>query len=145
LPNIGKIGIYNKPQGPGVRVDDCMEANMEIPIYYDNMIAKLVVHGPTREQAGKRMLRAISEYKITGIQTTLSFGNFVFNHPKFLAGDFDTNFIANYFSGDKEEESFSQEELEAIALVAANLNSSKEVSNETSNKKSAWLNRRTHN
>ncbi len=97
LPDIGKLKRYQVPLGNGVRVDDCVEEGMEIPIYYDNMIAKLIVHGANREEAIERMKRAISEYYVQGIRTTLPFGTFVMNHPAFVSGDFDTGFIGKYF------------------------------------------------
>ncbi len=98
LPNIGTIRTVEMPSGPGVRIDDFIESNMEIPIFYDNMLAKLIVWAPTRLEAMARMKRAISEYVITGIQTTLPFGTFVMNHPKFIEGDFNTHFIQEYFN-----------------------------------------------
>lgn len=97
LPSVGTLGDYTIPKGPGIRVDDCMEAGAEIPIYYDNMIAKLVAWGEDRNSAIERLKRAIDEYRITGIETTLGFGHFVLNHPDFLAGNFDTHFIAKNF------------------------------------------------
>jgi acetyl/propionyl-CoA carboxylase alpha subunit len=66
------------------------------------MLSKLVVWAPTRQEAIERMKRAIEEYIITGIQTTLPFGTFVMNHPKFIEGDFNTHFIQNYFQPDAE-------------------------------------------
>lgn len=102
LPNIGTVKTYVIPAGPGIRIDDCMEPHLEIPIYYDNMLSKLVVWAPTRQEAIERMKRAIEEYIITGIQTTLPFGTFVMNHPKFIEGDFNTHFIQNYFQPDAE-------------------------------------------
>lgn len=98
LPDIGTLGNYRLPQGPGVRVDDGYENGMEIPIYYDPMIAKLIVHGSTREEAIARMRRAIGEYRISGVQTTLDFGAFVMQHPAFRAGTFDTHFVKDNFS-----------------------------------------------
>ncbi len=98
LPDIGKLLSYKTPQGYGVRVDDSFEAGMEIPIQYDPMIAKLIVFGATREEAIQRMIRAISDYQISGIETTLSFGNFAMHHEAFVKGKFDTKFIENYFS-----------------------------------------------
>ena len=98
LPDIGTLTTYVRPQGPGVRVDDGFEQGMDIPIYYDPMIAKLVTHGATRAEAIARMLRAIEEYQITGIETTLAFGTYVLRHPAFVSGDFDTNFIKDHFS-----------------------------------------------
>ena len=100
LPSVGTLGEYAIPKGPGVRVDDCMEPGAEIPIYYDNMIAKLVAWGEDRTAAIERLKRAIEEYSISGIETTLSFGTFVLNHPEFLAGNFDTHFIARHYDSE---------------------------------------------
>lgn len=119
LPDIGTLNTYRLPKGGGIRVDDCVEEGMEIPIYYDNMIAKLIVHADTREMAAKKMLRAISEYQISGITTTLSFGEFVFNHKEFLNGTFDTGFIANHFEPSLLEGGTDDEEL-AAAIFASN-------------------------
>ncbi|MFN5664963.1 MAG: acetyl-CoA carboxylase biotin carboxylase subunit, partial [Bacteroidota bacterium] len=77
LPDIGKLTTYKVPQGYGVRVDDSFEEGMEIPIHYDPMIAKLITFGKTRQEAITRMIRAIKDYKISGIETTLPFGLFV--------------------------------------------------------------------
>ena len=98
LPDIGTLTTYVRPQGPGVRVDDGFEQGMDIPIYYDPMIAKLVTYGADRQQAIARMLRAVEEYQITGIETTLKFGTYVLQHPAFVSGHFDTNFIRDHFS-----------------------------------------------
>jgi acetyl-CoA carboxylase biotin carboxylase subunit len=100
LPDIGKLVSYKTPQGYGVRVDDSFEEGMEIPIQYDPMIAKLITFGSTREEARLRMIRAIHDYQISGIETTLSFGDFVMKHPAFIEGDFDTKFIEKYFQAD---------------------------------------------
>ena len=97
LPDIGNLQTYITPKGPGVRVDDGFEQGMDIPIYYDPMIAKLITHGKDRTEAIERMIRAIDEYKITGIQTTLSFGKFVMKHEAFVSGKFDTHFVSKYF------------------------------------------------
>ena len=88
------------PKGHGVRVDDGFEQGMEIPIYYDPMIAKLITYGKDREEAIERMVRAIDEYEITGIQTTLGFGKFVMQHEAFTSGKFDTHFVDKYFNAD---------------------------------------------
>jgi len=98
LPDIGTLITYVRPQGAGVRVDDGFEQGMDIPIYYDPMIAKLVTFAATREEAIARMLRAIDEYQITGIETTLGFGRYVLQHPAFVSGNFDTNFIRDHFT-----------------------------------------------
>ena len=100
LPDIGKLIVYQTPSGPGVRVDDSFEQGMDIPIYYDPMIAKLVVHGKNRTEAIEKMLCAIDDYKIVGVETTLDFCKFVLKHPAFVSGKFDTGFIKNYFTPD---------------------------------------------
>jgi len=120
LPDIGTLETYRLPQGPGVRVDDGFEEGMEIPIYYDPMIAKLITYGENRAQAIERMIRAIDEYQITGIETTLGFGKFVMQHEAFTSGNFDTHFVKNYFQPssllyENEQEAF------IAALVAAQL------------------------
>lgn len=98
LPDIGKLIMYRTPSGPGVRVDDGFEEGMDIPIYYDPMIAKLVVHGKDRKDAIEKMLRAINDYKIIGVETTLDFCTYVLKHEAFVSGKFDTGFIKNYFT-----------------------------------------------
>jgi acetyl-CoA carboxylase biotin carboxylase subunit len=97
LPDIGTLVTYKTPQGYGVRVDDSFEEGMEIPIHYDPMIAKLITFGQTREEAIHRMIRAIDDYQISGIETTLLFGKFAMQHPAFVSGNFDTKFIDKYF------------------------------------------------
>lgn len=97
LPDIGNLQTYITPKGPGIRVDDGFEQGMDIPIYYDPMIAKLVSYGKDRTEAIERMIRAIDEYQITGIQTTLAFGKFVMQHEAFVSGNFDTHFVSKYF------------------------------------------------
>jgi len=122
LPDIGKLNTYRKPQGPGVRVDDGFEEGMEIPIHYDPMIAKLIVYAQTRELAMERMIRAIDEYEVSGVSTTLSFGKWVMQHPKFRSGEFDTGFIPKYFDAAKTEiASSSNDENEVASILAAAL------------------------
>jgi acetyl-CoA carboxylase biotin carboxylase subunit len=121
LPDIGKLLTYRRPVGPGVRVDDGFEEGMEIPIYYDAMLAKLITTATTREEAIKRMMRAIDDFKITGVETTLPFCRYVMQHEKFKSGDFDTNFIKNYYSPENLTESLTKEEEEIAGVVALNL------------------------
>jgi len=125
LPDIGVLQTYSTPKGNGVRVDDGFEQGMEIPIYYDPMIAKLITYGKDREEAIERMIRAIEEYDITGIETTLGFGKFVMQHEAFKTGNFDTHFVGKYF---KPESLKVQDETEALiaAVIAAKLFEKKE-------------------
>ena len=118
LPDIGTLQTYKTPKGNGVRVDDGFEQGMEIPIYYDPMIAKLITYGKDREEAVERMIRAIDEYEITGIQTTLSFGKFVMQHEAFRSGKFDTHFVGKYFRAESLKSENKEEALMA-ALFAA--------------------------
>jgi acetyl-CoA carboxylase biotin carboxylase subunit len=97
MPDIGRIVKYSKPSGVGVRVDDGIEEGMEIPIYYDPMIAKLIVFGSDRLDAIAKLTRAIDDYKIIGVETTLPFCRFAINHPAFINGNFDTNFVKKHF------------------------------------------------
>lgn len=97
LPDIGTLKTYTRPQGHGVRVDDGFEQGMDIPFYYDPMIAKLICHAENRESAIRKMIRAIDEYEITGLETTLGFCRFVMEHEAFRSGDFDTRFVENHF------------------------------------------------
>jgi len=97
-PDIGTLRRYRIPAGKNTRVDDAFVEGMPIPIYYDPMIAKLVVWGKTREEAIERTITAIDHYQISGLKTTLDFGKYVLKHPAFRSGKFDTNFIKEYFS-----------------------------------------------
>lgn len=97
LPTTGTLNRYIPPTGPGVRVDDGVEEGQEIPIHYDPMLSKLVVHGHTREAAIERAIVAIDEYEITGVSTTLDFGRFAINHEAFRSGNFDTHFVNAHF------------------------------------------------
>lgn len=117
LPSIGNLSVYQRPIGENIRVDDGYEAGMDIPIYYDPMIAKLITFGKNREEAITTMKEAISQYHIKGIETTLSFGAFVFRHDDFVSGNFDTHFVKKNFSEEAIEK--SEETDRKIAAVFA--------------------------
>ena len=119
LPDIGTLKTYRRPQGHGVRVDDGFEQGMEIPFYYDPMIAKLICHAETREQAIDKMIRAIGEYEITGLETTLGFCDFVMKHKAFREGKFDTNFVNTHFQPSVLERPADEKEALVAALLAA--------------------------
>ncbi len=124
LPDIGKLATYRPPAGPGVRVDDGFEEGMTIPIHYDPMIAKLITHGKDREEAIQRMIRAIDDYAICGVETTLTFCRFVMEHESFRSGQYDTHFVRDHFkpehlAGDDPEEAL------VATLVAAYLHEQK--------------------
>ncbi len=127
LPDIGTLQTYRTPKGPGVRVDDGFEQGMEIPIYYDPMIAKLITHGKDRTEAIERMVRAIDEYTITGIQTTLSFGKYVMQHPAFVSGNFDTHFVDKYFNPESLQTGNEDEAMIAALLASATFMKSRDT------------------
>ncbi len=118
LPDIGTLTTYRPPQGPGVRVDDGFEEGMTIPIHYDPMIAKLITHAATREEAISRMERAIDDYAISGVETTLGFCRFVMGHKSFRKGQYDTHFVRDHYRPELLEGT-DQGEAEAAALVSA--------------------------
>lgn len=124
LPDIGTLQTYRRPQGHGIRIDDGFEQGMEIPFYYDPMIAKLVTKAETREAAIEKMIRAIDEFEITGIETTLGFCRFVMEHDAFSSGDFDTRFVEKFFK----PEMLRRHQVSDEELIAAIL-SVKELSN----------------
>ena len=117
LPSIGTLEIYSSPKGNNIRVDDGFEEGMEIPIYYDPMISKLITYGKTRNEAIELMKEAIANYRIKGIQTTLPFGKFVCEHDAFTSGNFDTHFVKKYYSKELLEET-CKTEAEVAAQVA---------------------------
>ena len=117
LPSVGNLSTYILPEGPGIRVDNGFEQGMDIPIYYDPMLSKLIVYAPTREEAIELLSKAIDEYKIEGVQTTLPFGKFVCEHDAFRSGNFDTHFVKNYYSPEALKERF-KEEARIAALIA---------------------------
>lgn len=117
LPSVGYLDVYQLPGGEGIRVDNGFEQGMDIPIYYDPMLAKLITYGQTREEAIQLMIKAIENYKIEGVQTTLPFGKFVFEHEAFRSGKFDTHFVKKYYNADVLKIQMAQE-AEIAALVA---------------------------
>lgn len=113
-PDIGNLKRYRIPSGRSVRVDDAFQEGMDIPIYYDPMIAKLVVWGKTREDAIRRTIQAIDDYQISGLKTTLDFGKYVLKHEAFKSGHFDTNFVKHYFQDPTVMYDAMEEEKEAL-------------------------------
>ena len=119
MPSTGKLVTYEIPKGEHVRLDNGFEEGMDVPIYYDPMLSKLVTYGKTREEAMEYMLEAIDNYHIEGVSTTLPFGKYVFQHDAFRSGNFDTHFVKNYYSP-QELENEINEEARLAAMVALN-------------------------
>jgi len=121
MPSTGRLTHLHKPDGFGVREDSGVYAGGEISVYYDPLIAKLVVWGANREEAIRRMHRALREYEIGGVQTTIPFCLWVMEHEKFRRGEFDTHFVQNEFSPLTLAENGARparEKLQAVALAA---------------------------
>ena len=117
LPSVGHLDVYKLPFGENIRVDNGFEQGMDIPIYYDPMLAKLITYGDTREEAIQLMIKAIAEYHVEGVQTTLPFGKFVFEHEAFRSGNFDTHFVKKYYNPDELKNQINKE-AQIAALVA---------------------------
>lgn len=117
LPSVGTLETYKLPQGEGVRVDNGVEEGMDVPIYYDPMLSKLITYGKNRDEAIQMMLKAIEGYHIEGVQTTLPFGKFVFEHEAFRTGNFNTHFVKNYYSPEVLKAK-TNEEAKIAAIIA---------------------------
>ncbi|WP_320815114.1 acetyl-CoA carboxylase biotin carboxylase subunit [Flavobacterium sp.] len=117
LPSVGNLEVYQLPVGEGIRVDNGFEQGMDVPIYYDPMLAKLITYGKTREESIELMIKAIADYKVEGISTTLPFGTFVMEHEAFRSGDFDTHFVKKYYDAEVLKAQAAKE-AEIAALVA---------------------------
>jgi 3-methylcrotonyl-CoA carboxylase alpha subunit len=118
LPAAGPILLMEEPQGPGIRVDSGVYSGGEVSVHYDPIIAKLIAWGPDREAARRRMSKALGEYPILGIETTVRFLKDIMEHPAFIAGNTHTGFIAEHMS---EWRPAADEDLLATALAAAAL------------------------
>ena len=119
-PDIGVLKTYKMPDSIGVRVDNGFAEGMEIPIFYDSMLCKLITYGKNRKEAIDRMIRAINDFTITGVITTLPFGRFVMEHESFRSGNFDTHFVRNFFNSDFLDLS-NDKEAQLAALLAKHL------------------------
>lgn len=96
MPSPGQVKMYLPPGGYGVRIDSAVYPGYKIPPFYDSMVAKLICYGATREEAIARMKRALSEFVIEGIDTTIPFHLRLLNHEKFVEADFNTKFLEKY-------------------------------------------------
>ena len=141
LPSTGTLTRYRPPVGSGVRVDDGVTEGGEVSMHYDPMLAKLCTHGPTREAAIERMLRAIDAYEVHGVDTTLAFGHFAMNHEAFRSGNFDTGFVAQHFSPEKLDRPFPCDDPTAADLILGaldRLNDDEHADTMPAEEPSAW-------
>ena len=117
LPSVGHLDVYTLPEGEGIRVDNGFEQGMDVPIYYDPMLAKLITYGATREESIQLMIQAINGYHVEGVSTTLPFGKFVMEHEAFRSGDFDTHFVKKYYDAEHLK-AHQEQEAEVAAMIA---------------------------
>lgn len=136
VPDIGRLKTYKLPESIGVRVDNGFEEGMDIPIYYDSMISKLITYGKDREEAISKMIRAIRDYTIVGVKTTLPFADFVMQNKHFVSGNFDTHFIKKHFNARDLEES-REDEAHIAALLAKHIVSNHKTSMSVSSSESS--------
>lgn len=126
MPSPGKIVFLHTPAGLGVRDDSGIYEGYEVPLDYDPLLSKLITWGKTREETIRRMLRALAEYQVYGIKTTIPFFQKILLHPKFLAGQYNTHFISEL-----EKEQDKEDPAEGIAaLIAAGIKSSRDARTE---------------
>ena len=126
LPSSGKILYFKEPHGPGVRNDYGIYSGWDVPIYYDPILAKLIVWAENRETACQRMIKALDDYVILGVQTNIRFLRDLIGHPRFHKGETTTSFIQDHFAdwtGEKDSE-----EKQKLALLAAAFDSSQGAS-----------------
>lgn len=120
MPCPGKIEGLRLPEGLGVRNDCGVYEEAEVPIYYDPMIAKLIIWGENRVEAILRMRRALREYQVRGIKTNIAFHQWILRHPRFMSGDFNTGFIDEEYRNMRKEELFPHKDIAlASAAIAA--------------------------
>ena len=126
LPSTGQLLRHRIPSGPGVRVDAGVEEGGEVTINYDPMISKLSVHASSRNKAIKKMIRALSEYQISGCKTTIPFCDFTMRHPAFISAEYDTHFVPDHFEPHKDDLFDKEDETDALAvsLISALTNGS---------------------
>jgi acetyl-CoA carboxylase biotin carboxylase subunit len=144
LPSTGVVHSYWEPSGPGIRVDSGLYEGSEISLYYDPLIAKLLAWGEDRDEAIQRMKRALFEYNILGVATTIPFHLKVMDHPKFQKGEIHTHFIEEEFEKEKPLEIEDKEEhLKAFAVFSALLDYQekrrvKPLLSKTKSKENGW-------
>lgn len=127
FPSTGRLRQFVEPHGPRVRVDSGFRAGDVVQVYYDPLLAKLVTWGQSREESISAMKRALAEFTITGVSTTIPFCQYVLSHPRFLSGDFDTFFVQHHFDPSKLVPQFHEREIAAaVAGILVKLNESQQ-------------------
>jgi acetyl-CoA carboxylase biotin carboxylase subunit len=139
FPSPGTIRLLETPAGPGIRDDSGVYEGWTVPIEYDPLISKLVAWAPSRDEAIQRMLRALNEYRVEGIQTNLAFFREILNQPDFRAGDFDTGFIDRWLGRRSAKQPPAQTDVDLATIAAALFDSLPDPSRDASSTpKSPW-------
>ena len=118
MPSLGLVEHVSEPSGPGVRVDSCLFDGYEVGPHYDSLLSKLIVSGSDREQALSRLRRALDEYQILGVKTTLPFHRRLANDPAFIAGDIDTRFLDRRFRFESPDSEHGDHAMVVAALLS---------------------------
>jgi acetyl-CoA carboxylase biotin carboxylase subunit len=118
FPSPGRIALLREPAGPGIRLDSGVYPGWTVPIDYDPLLAKLIAYSPNRETTIRRMLVALDEYVITGIETNIGFFKEILNDPEFRAAHLDTGFLEKFMHRRKNKPA-PETELEIVAAIAA--------------------------
>ena len=135
MPSVGHLNRYKLPKGNNIRVDNGFEEGMDVPIYYDPMLSKLITYGNSREAAIQKMIEAIDQYEVEGMETTLSFGKFVCQHEAFRSGNFDTHFVKKYYTPEKLQSQYKSEaHLASIVAIKTYLEDRKILKTPDANK-----------
>jgi acetyl-CoA carboxylase biotin carboxylase subunit len=138
LPSLGRMDLVEEPAGPGVRVDSSLWSGVEIPYHYDPMLAKLICWGPTREVAIQRMLRALREYVIVGVQTNIPFHQQLLTDKRFLAAEFHTNWLEQEFTMASPDGHPDEQAALLVAAVLAHLKKRQPLQVDSGRAGSSW-------
>ncbi len=144
-PSTGKIIHYAPSEGLGIRNDSGIQLNTTVTHYYDPLLAKLIVHGASRDEAICKMNRALEEYKIVGVSTTIPFCIFVLQHPSFIKGEFDIRFVDEHYRGNIQN--LNEKEKLAIAVLSLKHKELNDVRKTNFNNKkniSSWSQKKYH-
>jgi len=148
LPSTGHLNRHRMPAGPGIRVDAGIEEDMDVAIYYDPMISKLSVHAEDRERAIERMIRALDEYEISGMRTTIPFCKYTLKHENFRKGSYDTHFVQDHFSPDNLTEHVDLRVAALASVLVSDVNGGEEnksKQNVSAATESGWWKKRSVN
>lgn len=148
LPSTGHLNRHRMPAGPGIRVDAGIEEDMDVAIYYDPMISKLSVHAEDRARAIERMIRALDEYEISGMRTTIPFCKYTLQHENFRKGTYDTHFVQDHFSPDNLTEHVDLRIAALASVLVSDVNGGEENKSKqkvTAATESGWWKKRSVN